>query len=248
MNDERRNLSDYVEKYCTLPFEPIQIEYRRKLVLNQVIQSAPRRLLEVGCGTLPLFTDLSEDIAITVVEPAQEFVDRARQLATGRNNVNILQGYIETVDIGSSDFDMIVLSCVLHEVPKPSEMLEAIRGYCSAGTTLHVNVPNANSLHRLLAVSMGLIPSTIQQSDMQLLMQQRDTPYNANSLRAELSSSGFDVVDEGSLFVKPFTHAQMQSLVDSGFMTRSMLDGFDKLVNWLPDLGSEIWANSRRVK
>jgi ubiquinone/menaquinone biosynthesis C-methylase UbiE len=248
MNHEKRNLRGYVNNYRILPFETIQVEYRRKLVLSQVIRSAPRRLLEVGCGTCPLFTDLPKDIAITVVEPAQEFVDHARQLATGRNNVNILQGYIETIDIGSSDFDMIILSCVLHEVPKPSEMLEAIRGYCSAGTTLHVNVPNANSFHRLLAVSMGLIPSTIQQSDMQLLMQQRDTPYDANSLRAELSSSGFDVVDEGSLFVKPFTHAQMQYLVDSGFMTRSMLDGFDKLVKWLPDLGSEIWANSRRVK
>ena len=248
MNYENRNFSDYVEQYRALPFETIQIEYRRKLVLSQVIRSAPRQLLEVGCGALPLFTDLPKDMAITVVEPAQEFVENARQLAVGRHSVNVLQGFIESVEIGSSDFDMIILSCVLHEVPKPSAMLEAIRRYCSPNTTLHVNVPNANSLHRLLAVAMGLIPSTIQQSDMQRLMQQRDTPYDAQSLRAELSSSGFNVVDEGSLFVKPFTHNQMQALVESGFMTRSMLDGLDKLVNLLPELGSEIWANARRIK
>jgi len=40
----------------------------------------------------------------------------------------------------------------------------------------------------------------------------------------------------------------MQELVESGFMTHSMLDGFDKLVDLLPDLGSEIWVNAKRTE
>ena len=246
MSDTTRNLLEYVKQYRALPFEPIQIEYRRKLVLTQVHRCGPRRLLEVGCGGLPLFTDLPAEMEITVVEPAQTFADQARQLAIGRDRVRVLQGFIESVNLDTDEFDMIILSCVLHEVPDPAAMLVAIRRHCAPTTTLHVNVPNARSLHRLLAVAMGLMPSPNQQSETQRLMQQRDTPYDAQSLSAELSSSGFDVVEQGSLLVKPFTHSQMQALVEMGFLTRAMLDGLDKLVNWLPELGSEIWVNSRR--
>ena len=152
------------------------------------------------------------------------------------------------MELEGLDLDMVILSCVLHEVPNPAAMLKAIRRHCTFKTVLHVNVPNAKSLHRLLAVAMGIIPSSNQQSDMQKIMQQREMIYNSHSLSAELSASGFNVVEEGSLFVKPFTHCQMQVLVDSGFMTRAMLDGLDKLVDLLPDLGSEIWVNAMRTK
>jgi len=247
MNHVKRNLVDYVQQYHGLPFEPIQIEYRRKLVLHKVSQCSPRRLLEVGCGAHPLFVDLPSNIAVTVVEPAQAFAENARKLSAGKRNIQVVQGFIETVDLLPSEFDMIILSCVLHEVPDPSAMLQAIRLLSSPTTVVHVNVPNANSLHRLLAVAMGLIPTTKHQSDMQRLMQQRETIYDIKSLNAELNSSGFDVIDKGTLLVKPFTHSQMQNLVDSGFITRDMLEGLDKLVDLLPDLGSEIWVNARRV-
>ena len=246
MNNVTRNIDEYVKQYGVLPFEPIQIEYRRKLVLRQVRRCAPLRLLEVGCGARPLFIDLPEETEITVVEPAQTFADQARQFATGRNRVRVLEGLIESVDLGNDEFDMVILSCVLHEVPNPTAMLGAIRRHCSLTTMLHVNVPNAHSLHRLLAVAMGLISSPNQQSDTQRLMQQRDTLYDAKSLQNELSSAGFKVVEDGSLFVKPFTHNQMQQLLESGFLTHEMLDGLDNLVNLLPDLGSEVWVNARR--
>jgi SAM-dependent methyltransferase len=248
MKQDARNLTDYVKRYKDLAFEPIQIEYRRKLVLNQVLKRTPRKILEVGCGLNPLFVDLSQELEIIVIEPAEEFAEHARKLAAGRKNVQVLQGFIESVDLEITDLDMVILGCVLHEVPDPSAILKAIRRHCKSSTTLHVNVPNSKSLHRLLAVAMGLIPTESQQSDMQKLMQQRQKTYNIQSLKDELLASGFEVVEEGSLFVKPFTHVQMQVLVDSGFMTRAMLDGLDNLVNLLPELGSEIWVNAKKIE
>ncbi len=240
-----RNMSDYTEQYHALPFEPIQASYRRALVLREIERIAPRNLLEIGCGNLPLFTDLGNEVEITVVEPAVEFSTNARKLAEGRSQINIVQCRIEDYTNSHADFDMVVLSCVLHEVNDPLALLASVRNLCTSDTVLHVNVPNARSLHRLLAVSMELIPAPDVQSDTQRRMQQRAMIYDMASLLHELSRASFSVFENGSLFVKPFTHMQMQRLIDDGFMTQSMLDGLNNLVDFLPELGSEIWVNAR---
>ncbi|MEO8057845.1 MAG: methyltransferase [Burkholderiales bacterium] len=244
MSSAERDLNDYTLQYRALPFEPIQAAYRRQRVLAQIALHRPRRLLEVGCGDLPLFTDLP-GIEVTVVEPAAAFAQGARRLAEGRADVHVIEAGLEAAAATLAPFDMIVIGCLLHEVDDPQALLAAARRLCTATTLLHVNVPNAASLHRLLAVAMGLIDAPGALSSTQRTMQQRGT-YDRAALDAELAKAGFKVVDAGSLFVKPFTHAQMQRLVDTGFMTPALLDGLDRLAHTLPNLGSELWLDARR--
>ena len=247
MTAAQRDLADYTQQYRALPFEPLQIEYRRRRVLQEVARVQPRRLLEVGCGERPLFMDLPETLC-TVVEPAAEFAANARRLAASRPGTQVVQACLEDVESDAEAYDMIVVSCVLHEVPDPRALLNAVHRRCGPDTVVHINVPNAYSLHRLLAVAMGLIADPAAPSDTQRTMQQRATPYDRGLLEAELAASGLQVTDGGTLFVKPFTHAQMQQLVDQGFMTTAMLDGLDRLVQWLPELGSELWVNARAAR
>ena len=243
-----RDLRDYSLQYKELPFEPIQIGYRRKKVLEEIAAVSPRSLLEVGCGNLPLFMDFTEASGINhiVVEPTQQFVENARASSEHRKDVNVFHGFIEDFS-GKDNFDMVVASCVLHEVPDPKKFLSAIKSICNPETILHINVPNANSLHRLLAVAMGLIKNQADQSATQKLMQQRNEVYDSLSFRAEIVDAGFKIIRSGSLFIKPFTHLQMQYLVDLGFMTREMLDGLSKLIDSLPDNGSELWVTAQSL-
>lgn len=243
MTIPRRDLGDYAQQFAQLPFEPIQSAYRRRMVLAEIARYRPRSLLEVGCGETPLFTDL-EGIQTTVVEPTLPFIENARRLAAGRPGCRVMAGRLEDIELGQEAFDMIVVGCLLHEVESPQALLAVIRHLCSPRTTVHVNVPNARSLHRLLAMAMGLIKRTDELSTTQRTMQQRAT-YDQDTLEAEITRAGFLVVERGSLFVKPFTHAQMQRLVDDGFMTTRMLDGLDRLTADLPGIGSEIWCNAR---
>ena len=53
-----RDIESYSRSYRVLPFEATQLEYRRRVVLQQVAEFRPASLLEVGCGLRPLFTDL----------------------------------------------------------------------------------------------------------------------------------------------------------------------------------------------
>ncbi len=243
VNSPVRDLQDYTQQYRRLPFEPIQAEYRRRLILQRIEAARPRRVLEVGCGEQPLFTDLPA-IAMTVVEPSTSFADQARALAGTRDDVQIVCSLLEEASVELGLFDGVVISSLLHEVPDPQALLRAARRFCAPGAWLHVNVPNANSLHRLLAVAMGLISSAGAPSQTQRTMQQQRT-YDAASLRAVVTDAGFRVTESGSLFVKPFTHQQMQLLVDQGFMTKPLLDGLDRLSLQLPDIGSEIWCEAR---
>lgn len=243
LNSAQRDLDDYTAQFESLPFEPIQAGYRRRRVLAEISKFQPRRLLEVGCGDQPLFTAL-HGMEVMVVEPAMAFATHARSLARDRPDTQIVQARLEDIDEDYGMFDMVVISCLLHEVEDPQALLASARRLCTLHTVLHVNVPNAHSLHRQLAMAMGLIKHPGELSATQRAMQQRAT-YDTNSLTAELTQAGFTVQEQGSLFVKPFTHAQMQSLVDSGFLNAELLNGLDQLANTLPSLGSEIWCNAR---
>lgn len=247
MSVAQRDLVDYAEQYRALPFEPVQVAYRRRLVLSRVAAHAPRRLVEIGCGEAPLFTDLP-GVESVVIEPTAAFAAGARALAADRPDVAVVEDLAERVDPASvgGPFDLVVLSCVLHEVPDPQLLLAAARRFCAPGGRLHVNVPSARSLHRMLAVAMGLIPDPTTTSDTQRRMQQRGI-YDAEGLEAELRAAGFAVRERGSLFVKPFTHGQMQRLLDDGFLTPQLLDGLDALAGLMPDLGSELWVDAEPV-
>ncbi len=242
-----RDLADYGEQYRTLPFEPVQAAYRRRLVLARIRAHDPARVLEVGCAEVPLFLDVPGREHV-VVEPTEAFAVRAAEAAAGRPGVRVVPALLE--DVGPADlggrFDLVVVSGLLHEVPDPGRLLGAARGLCEAGGVVHVSVPNARSLHRLLAVAMGLAASPGEESATQRLLQQR-TVYDEAGLEEELRRSGLRVRERGSLLVKPFTHAQMQQLLDAGFLTTELLDGLDRLTEQLPGLGSEIWVDAEPV-
>jgi ubiquinone/menaquinone biosynthesis C-methylase UbiE len=239
-----RNLDDYTAQYKALPFEPIQTGYRRNIVTRELLKSQPRHFLEIGCGEAPLFVDFP-DIASTVIEPTPAFALNARAMRGIRKDVDVHECLLENYREDHAPFDMVIASCVLHEVPDTHAFLASLRRLCDPHTLVHINVPNARSLHRILAVSMGLISSPFETSATQKTMQQRAIPYDMESLRQEMELAGFAVVDQGGIFVKPFTHGQMQNLVDSGFMSEAMLNGLGVLAEALPELSSEIWINAR---
>ena len=239
-------MEDYSRSYHELPFEATQVEFRRRLVLEQISLIQPTSLLEVGCGMLPLFVDLDAVTDISIIEPSVHFSSHARQLAQGRRNVTIFEGFLESFEgpLREGAHDLIVVSSLLHEVERPDRLLEAVRRHSHDSTVVHVNVPNAMSLHRLLAVEMGLIDDPFARSSTQQVMQQHST-FDIDSLIGLLERHGFEVIGKGSYFIKPFTHAQMQVLCDSGFMTPLMLKGLAGLARHLPAFGSEIYVNAR---
>jgi hypothetical protein len=141
-------------------------------------------------------------------------------------------------------FDCILLSGLLHEVPQCEPLLASVARLCSEDTRVHVNVPNARSLHRLLAREMGLIATLETLSARQQVLQQQRT-FDLAGLAGVCEAAGFEVVERGTYFVKPFTHAQMAHLQAVGLLDERMLTGLYGLERELPGLGSEIFVHLR---
>ena len=111
-----------------------------------------------------------------------------------------------------------------------------------ANGIIHINVPNAFSLHRQLAYEMGMIESVYQfsQSNKDFL---QFHVFDKESLRKLVVSNGLEVIEEGGYFIKPFTHQQMEGIVD--IVGNQVLEGLWKLGRKYPELASEIFVNVR---
>lgn len=243
---KKQEIAAYEHAYTASDFEVIQAKYRKRLLLELLNEQAPSKLLEVGCGLDTIANAWGNFSSLEIVEPGQLFADKARQDTQHLPNVKVIEAFLEDASASlTADYDLILLSSLLHEVPDVSAFLLSARALCSDSTLVHINVPNAKSMHRLLALEMGLIDSPYEQSSLQKTFKQPRI-FDLDSLKALAESTGFQVVSEGSFFMKPFTHAQMNKLTNSGLINAEMLDGFWGLTKHFPENGSEIYINLRR--
>jgi len=209
-----------------------------------------KKLLEIGCGLESIFLFIDSYDSLTVVEPGELFYQKAVEDAgdPGNKNIKIIKSLIEDVahEMTAEKFDFILVSSLLHEIPHPERLLETVHQISSKDTVIHINVPNARSFHRLLAVEMGLINSEFQKSEHNIQFQQQGV-FSLESLIELTERSGFKVIESGSYSFKPFTHRQMQGMIDASLLTDKMLHGFYRMEKYLPQFGSEIYVNIKKA-
>lgn len=245
MRDLDRYQSEYVSTYG---FEAQLVRYRRRQVLACMETYPHRHILEVGCGLEPFVQYVNQWDSYTIVEPGSVFATRARELSSSAGQFTVHEMTIEeaTPKLAGQRFDYIIVSSLIHEVRAPLELLTAVLSLCDNDTTVHVNVPNARSLHNRLAVRMGLIPDVFTRSPLADRMQRTNT-YDLTSLAALATQAGFTTESSGSYFLKPFTHGQMQQMLDQGIIGKAVLDALFEVNEEFTELGAEIYVNLRRT-
>lgn len=239
-----RDINLYTEKYHERSFGVYQARYRRKKIIEEIEKYKPQAILEIGCGDYPLFTDVGG--AFTIVEPSDDFASNAIELSKqNQTPVKVINDFFEESIDQLERYDMIICASLLHEVENPEDFLKKLFSICDKNTLVHINVPNALSMHRILAVESGLMPSIYDLSDRNIKLQQHSV-FDIHSLTDMVRAAGGQVIDSGSIFIKPFTHAQMMRLLDCDIISEKVLDGFYNLVKYMPELGSEIYVTCRK--
>lgn len=159
-------------------------------------------------------------------------------------NVRIYNDFFENVHL-NEQYDMIICSSLLHELDHPEALVAKIAECCAYETIVHFNVPNAKSMHRILAVESGYMKAIDTMSERNILLQQHSV-YTKEKLEELLIQSRMAILESGTNYVKPFTHAQMMSLLETGIIEEKVLDGLYHMTKHMPELGSEIWVLAAR--
>ena len=245
-----RDIKDYEEKYMMEPCEKYQVLFRRKKVLEILGRYKHHNVLEVGCGLEPLFQFCTNYHTMTIVEPGEKFIDNAKRIAKESDKkIECIQDFFENSVVKLQKlnhvFDFIVVSSLLHEVENPQKLLQSIYAVCDENTVLHINVPNSNSIHRLLAKEMGLIADTHEVSILQKTMQ-RNRVYDLHTLVEEVEKAGFIILEQGTYFPKFLSATQMEKMLEDNIISENIFGGLDKMIKYFPEYGSEIYIQAKK--
>jgi SAM-dependent methyltransferase len=243
---KNNKINTYELDYRKLPFEDVLRQYRQKNVVLALSKSPSKSILEIGCGSQPLFLEYDDFEKMVAVEPLNEFFAEARELAGNDARITLINDRFENVaeQLAGQHFDFVIIGGFLHEIKNPVEVLEAVKKVCAADTVIHSFVPNAHSFHRLLAFEMGLIDTVYQKSGHDEMFERLEV-YNVETFKKLFGLNGFDVDECGTYFIKTFTHSQMHDMLASNVVDKTVIDGLYKMTKYFPLHGAEIFVNCR---
>ena len=176
-----------------------------------------RSVLEMGFGegtiTEPL---LRAGYDVEIVEGSSQLCDTARSRfgAEFGSQLKVNCSYFENFT-PSCPFENVLSLHVLEHVDHPGEVVKQMYDWVAPGGQVIAVVPNAESLHRQLAVMMGLQEENDSLSPRDVLVGHQRV-FTLEQLVGHFEAAGFEVAERFGYFVK---------VVPNGMM-----------VEWKPDL------------
>lgn len=245
MSSTSRDINKYAEDYLNDDFEKTQVMIRRNVVLEILNKYRPRNILEIGCGMQSLFDFYHDFDSFTIIEPSSIFCNIVKQSPYYNKNIHIIDDFLEYYQPNKSEeFDFIVVSSLLHEVPEPENFLLCLKNICHGNTIVHFNVPNERSFHLLWALESGLISKLDILSDT-AKNYQRTSTFNMEKLKSMLENNGFTCISSGSYFFKIFNNAKMLMMQKNNLIDERLLYGLNKVIKYFPENGAEIYINCK---
>jgi len=191
-----------------------------------------KSLLEIGPADgamtrlfAPPFTKL------TLIEPSKNYV---KLLHKQFPQADIHQTFIEHFKT-EKIFDTIVMAHVLEHVGQPVSVLKRLRTMMHKKSRLILIVPNADSLHRNLGVSMGLLSKTTALNDYDKKLGHKRV-YTRSLLQKHIAAAGFKIQSRGGIMLKPLSNNQMES------WDKKIIEGLFETGKIFPDLCAELFC------
>jgi len=164
-----------------------------------------RHLLEMGCATGELTS-----LLVNHAERYDVVEGSSRNVEVTRSRVPEATYFCELWEnfAPPERYSDVVLNCALEHVEDPVQTLSRARGWLEEGGVIHVVVPNADSIHRLVGVEMGIIEDRKSLSDSDVRIGHRRV-YDLDGLLADLRAAGLEPVHWQGIFLKVVSNRQM---------------------------------------
>lgn len=195
------------------------------------------RVLEAGSATGLMTASLVADGAIVVaLDRSADYLARLRD--RDLPGVETALCDLDADPLPAGPFDHVVATNLLHELVDPSAFLARCAAVLAPHGLVHVSVPNPTSLHRLVALEMGLLDDLTGLSARAEAFSTRRM-IDRESLRGLASGVGLAVVATTGVVCKPLPNALMEGL------PADVLEGLDRVSHRVPDLCAMTLATLR---
>lgn len=193
-------------------------------------------ILELGYGDGVTVGKLKNKAkSYTVIEGSSQLFEKMKILHPDiKAELSLFEDYRP-----KTKFDKILALHVLEHVDDPVDIVKHTKNWMHKNSELIVVVPNNNSIHRKLALEMGLISSLNELSSRDHLVGHQRV-YDIASLKLDLIKAGFDVICEYGFFLKPLPNSMMLDY------SEELLQAMNAISNYLPpDLMANICVIAR---
>lgn len=194
--------------YLSDAVEDIDIEERAQRLSAPAAAArvgGARRVVDMGYGTGEMARELlGRGLRAEVVEGSPLLAALARERHPG---LVVHESMFEDFAPGPV-YEAVLALHVMEHVDRPRELMEHVRGWLRPGGAVVVVVPNRQSLHRRLAVRMGIQERLDDLSPRDRLVGHLRV-YGLDTLAADLEGAGFRVEDRFGLTLKTVPNAMM---------------------------------------
>lgn len=162
------------------------------------------RVLQLGYGPGTMARLIAREHDLTVIEGSPLLAAHCRA-----DGIAVAETMFEDARYGR-DFDSVLAGHVLEHVDDGPTVARMVAGWLRPGGHAVFVVPNADSIHRQLGEAMGFGSRYTLSPRDHLVGHQR--VYDIRSLRADITSAGLHVVEDGGFFLKSLPNAALLGL------------------------------------
>jgi len=203
--------------------------------------------LELGCATGESTISLLKFASvIDVVEGSKINIDVTKKklgLVPKYNTVvNFYKNFWEEFDYKNNYYTDILFFRGLEHIENPSIVLKRLYHALKPGGRLHIVVPNAQSLHRKIGVSMGLLKEIHELNERDKRVGHKRV-FDISTLIEVVQSNEFRVVDWCGVMLKILSNKQMQKLCRDDL---SLARAFFEVGREIPDKCAELYLCAER--
>lgn len=190
---------------------------------------AGERVLELGCATgLMSVPVAAAGGLVTGLDRSAAYLARAR--ARRLPGARFLRAGLEDPGwegVTGRGFAHVLACNLIHEMDDPVTLLARARAVLAPGGLVHLSLQNPLSIHRLVALEMGLIDRLTDVSERGLRYATRGV-WTADELEDMAAAAGLAAVAREGVMLKPLPNAMMEALPGD------VLDGFERAARHLP--------------
>lgn len=170
--------------------------------------------LELGCGNGRWTRVLCERYTeVDTVDAAGPLIEAI--VAAYKGNGATLRGHVALVEdflaSATRTWEHVYLTMLLEHVADPIDVLTRVHQVCTSDSSIFIAVPNATSIHRILAVRAGLTGAVDELSENDYNVGHRRV-YTPELLVQHVQDAGFTITERIPVGLKPITHDQMKTL------------------------------------